>query len=786
VGVPEHPPFPLPPPQPNVSPAYTDTVTSPASTPVTITDVTTDANASLFTLPGTPDRSDLNCARTTDDTLFLSPTATATVFAAGITPPTDTNIATVAAALTTCSHNTQCLFADALNTTSANDLCKTSHYNHDTSLATTAALILLAAATNTNESIRLAATAAGVTAQPTLYLDGNEPLTFFSSPACHARGIGQQPTNPWDHEPRTYTEALRSPWRKEWEASAHLEMNRHKTLGTWKLTPVSDVPPGHKIINTRLFGKVKRDAKGNVAKFKSRLVARGDQAEEFQHYHQKSSPVPTSAALRCLLSIAASTGLVLTQFDIQTAFLEEKLDVDNVYLQLPQQFRTWRYPDGVDRPTATHNGVIGVQLVGQCLLGLYGLPQACRLFTKGFATFCTSAGLEQSDMEPCLWTQTKKRYSYTYPNGRTTYTATDEHDGMTGVEVEPYRIFLLHHVDDILCASSANNPFYDKFVTDLNTRYSTTGGNSTDIFFLNQEINVSETGIQLSQKAHVRQLIDNVLGPGVKPSTEKTPLPTNFVATKADCPQTELEQKQNLDIRQKYQSALGQCLWLSTQTRCDISYAVSVLGRFSHNPSKEAWNALRHLCRYLASTDDLCLQWDRFVEPTLQDQLVSYADSDFGGCPDTARSTSGFVCMLNGGPIAWSAKRQVLVDTSTCEAELISLCSASLTTVYLRRLLESFGIHQQGPTVIEEDNQPAIAVAESDMQSQRTRHIARRYFKVRELINGTGHGTAEYDAPSIRVRYVRSEKNLSDAFTKPLPEVTLLRLRSQLLKPRNF
>ena len=33
---------------------------------------------------------------------------------------------------------------------------------------------------------------------------------------------------------------------------------------------------------------------------------------------------------------------------------------------------------------------------------------------------------------------------------------------------------------------------------------------------------------------------------------------------------------------------------------------------------------------------------------------------------------------------------------------------------------------------------------------------------------------------------VRSEKNLCDAFTKSLPEVTLLRLRSQLLKPRNF
>ena len=78
-----------------------------------------------------------------------------------------------------------------------------------------------------------------------------------------------------------------------------------------------------------------------------------------------------------------------------------------------------------------------------------------------------------------------------------------------------------------------------------------------------------------------------------------------------------------------------------------------------------------------------------------------------------------------------------------------------------------------------EDNQSAIAVAHSDMINSRSRHIARRYFKVRELL----HGTPD-DPASIVVRYIESAANVADAFTKAVDVDTLVRHRDAMLQLR--
>ena len=143
--------------------------------------------------------------------------------------------------------------------------------------------------------------------------------------------------------------------------------------------------------------------------------------------------------------------------------------------------------------------------------------------------------------------------------------------------------------------------------------------------------------------------------------------------------------------------------------------------------------------------------------------------------------------MLNQGPISWSAKRQPLVALSTCEAETIALCSAAIKTVFLRRLLSSFGAAQSMPTIIEEDNQAAIAVAESDMITSRIRHIPRRYFRIRELIQGTGSLVdGDYDPPDIAIRYCNTDYNLSDLLTKATDKETLRRHRAVLFRTSRF
>jgi hypothetical protein len=60
--------------------------------------------------------------------------------------------------------------------------------------------------------------------------------------------------------------------------------------------------------------------------------------------------------------------------------------------------------------------------------------------------------------------------------------------------------------------------------------------------------------------------------------------------------------------------------------------------------------------------------------------LNGFCDSDWAGCPDDRRSTTGFAVFLGDCLIAWSAKKQVVVSRSSTEAEYRSL---SITTAEL-------------------------------------------------------------------------------------------------------
>jgi len=147
-----------------------------------------------------------------------------------------------------------------------------------------------------------------------------------------------------------------------------------------------------------------------------------------------------------------------------------------------------------------------------------------------------------------------------------------------------------------------------------------------------------------------------------------------------------------------------------------------------------------------------------------------YTDSDFGGDKDTSKSTTGYIAMRGSAPLTWKASKQPLVAMSTMEAELIALTSASLCTVWLRRLLEEFGNDMTETTPIMEDNESAIYTAEAEMISRRARHIPRRFFKVRELIRGSASvGDDNYDSetqPQVRVEKIHTSKNISDSLTK--------------------
>ena len=67
--------------------------------------------------------------------------------------------------------------------------------------------------------------------------------------------------------------------------------------------------------------------------------------------------------------------------------------------------------------------------------------------------------------------------------------------------------------------------------------------------------------------------------------------------------------------------------------------------------------AVKNLLRYLKGTKELGLTYSKPTGLGLTDKadlLWGYVDSDWEGCPDSRKSTSGYVLMLNGAAVSWS------------------------------------------------------------------------------------------------------------------------------------
>jgi hypothetical protein len=92
---------------------------------------------------------------------------------------------------------------------------------------------------------------------------------------------------------------------------------------------------------------------------------------------------------------------------------------------------------------------------------------------------------------------------------------------------------------------------------------------------------------------------------------------------------------------------------------------------------------------------------------------------------------SGYVVLLNGGPVAWSARKQPLIAFSTAEADYTALTTVAREVLCLRLLVDELYEPVNLPTPMYCDNQAAIAPALNNKLQSRTKHTDFRYHFVR-------------------------------------------------------
>lgn len=162
-------------------------------------------------------------------------------------------------------------------------------------------------------------------------------------------------------------------------------------------------------------------------------------------------------------------------------------------------------------------------------------------------------------------------------------------------------------------------------------------------YFLGIVVTHHERGLFLCQKKYAEDIIERAGMSSCKPSP--TPVDTKAkLSNSGGAPYEDPTQ---------YRSLVGALQYL-TFTRPDISYAVQHVCLHMHDPKSEHMTALKRILRYLRRSRDFSLH----LYKSKFSVLNGYTDADWGGCPDTRRSTSGYCVFLGDNLIAWSSKRQ--------------------------------------------------------------------------------------------------------------------------------
>jgi hypothetical protein len=95
----------------------------------------------------------------------------------------------------------------------------------------------------------------------------------------------------------------------------------------------------------------------------------------------------------------------------------------------------------------------------------------------------------------------------------------------------------------------------------------------------------------------------------------------------------------------------------------------------------------------------------------------------------------------------------------------------AIEIAHFRTLLREMGMPQLQPTRLQVDNSGAVELSRDRKSCHRSRHVDRRYFKVREL-QALG---------DLVVAHVPTADNASDLLTKPLDLAAFLKHRKALM-----
>lgn len=456
---------------------------------------------------------------------------------------------------------------------------------------------------------------------------------------------------------------------EHWKKAMEVEIKSIEKNNTWFLT---DLPKGTKQIGVKWVFKTKLNELGEVEKFKARLVAKGYVQRYGIDYAEVFAPVARMDTVRIILALAAHKEWKVYQLDVKSAFLHGEL-MEDVYVEQPLGFVK------KDEP----------QKVYKLRKALYGLKQAPRAWFSRIESYFLREGFEKCYSEQTLFVKTS---------------------------IQGKLLIVSLYVDDLIYSWNDESMMME-FKRSMMKEF-----DMSDLgkmrYFLGIEVQQLENGIFISQKKYAWDVLKrfqmeecnvvlNLIVPGFKISKDE-----NGVMVESTF----------------YKQLVGSLIYL-TSTRPDLMHAVSLISRYMSQPTELHLNAAKRVLRYVKGTTSFGILYQKGASS----MLTAYSDSDYAGCLEDRKSTSGYAFMISSGAVAWSSRKQPIVTLSTTEAEYVAAAACACQAMWMKLVLKRLGCDNNECTTIFCDNSSTIKLSKNPVLHKRSKHIAVRFHFLRDL-----------------------------------------------------
>jgi hypothetical protein len=392
--------------------------------------------------------------------------------------------------------------------------------------------------------------------------------------------------------PAMYEEAIHRPDKEHWLKAMRTELETMKEMNVYR---VVELPMGQKAIGCRWVLELKEDNKGGPI-YKAHLIAQGFSQVPGIDFGATFAPVIKPASVCLLATLAYQQNWEIDTFDAKRAFLWGVLK-EEIYMRQPKGFEEGNW----------------MLIVWLMLRTIYGLKQSTMEWYGQVCSIMSDLGFVRCEADHALF----------YYNG-----SDDVSIGITPIAIPPpddipsgnhVKCLIGWHVNDGMGVLNSQTVLaFIKVKIAKHFRIKDLGPVSK---YLGVKYKRDRTTQELWM--HQKKYITFLLGEYGLTDCNPVLLPIDpkvlFGPPNADFPDFS-------DLHQCYMKIIGELIYLSINTRPDVSYVINMLAQYNVNPEACHFTAAKRVLCYLSGMIDFRLHYGG---DNTNDMLHAYADASW-------------------------------------------------------------------------------------------------------------------------------------------------------------